>query len=134
MSKGESEELEWETPPPQPEYLPLLKVSVGLGLTVALFAFSCYLAWLFFAGMAPKINPGYQNINTDLRKEEINIVDQELFELETRAYRDRHEKENRLNSYGWVDRSKGIIHEPIDRAMDEVVEEEAARRKREGAP
>ena len=29
----------------------------------------------------------------------------------------RAEEETRLNSYGWVDRGKGIVHIPITRAM-----------------
>ncbi len=32
----------------------------------------------------------------------------------------RAEEEARLNSYGWVDRSKGIVHIPITRAMTEL--------------
>ena len=28
----------------------------------------------------------------------------------------------RLHSYGWVDRDKGIVHIPIDRAMQELVQ------------
>lgn len=134
MSKGESEELEWETPPPQVERLPLLKLTIGLGVTVGIFALSCYFAWLYYIGMAPDLNPDWHAINTDLRKEEINIVDQELFELETRAYRQRHDMENRLSSYGWVDRQKGIIHVPVEETMKEVVQEETERRKEQKAP
>lgn len=33
----------------------------------------------------------------------------------------RAEEEARLNSYGWVDRSKGIVHIPIDQAMKDVI-------------
>ncbi|HWI28289.1 MAG TPA: hypothetical protein VN668_15045 [Stellaceae bacterium] len=33
----------------------------------------------------------------------------------------RAEEEARLDSYGWVDRDKGIVHIPIARAMKEVV-------------
>ncbi|HEX7967197.1 MAG TPA: hypothetical protein VF502_03185 [Stellaceae bacterium] len=32
----------------------------------------------------------------------------------------RAEEETRLNSYGWVDRGKGIVHIPIRQAMKEV--------------
>ena len=31
-----------------------------------------------------------------------------------------------LNSYGWIDRSQGIVHIPIRRAMDLMVERSAA--------
>ena len=31
----------------------------------------------------------------------------------------------RLNSYGWVNQSKGVVHIPIDRAMEMVAREES---------
>jgi hypothetical protein len=34
----------------------------------------------------------------------------------------RAEEEARLHSYGWIDRSKGIVHIPIDQAMKEVTQ------------
>lgn len=34
----------------------------------------------------------------------------------------RNEESARLNSYGWVDRSKGVVHIPIARAMAEIVD------------
>ena len=33
----------------------------------------------------------------------------------------RQKELERLNSYGWVDRSAGKVHMPIDRAIDEVL-------------
>lgn len=32
----------------------------------------------------------------------------------------RAEEEARLNSYGWVDRQKGVVHIPIEQAMKEL--------------
>ncbi|HEX6797501.1 MAG TPA: hypothetical protein VF116_07290 [Ktedonobacterales bacterium] len=32
----------------------------------------------------------------------------------------RNEESARLNSYGWVDRGKGVVHIPIARAMSEI--------------
>ena len=34
----------------------------------------------------------------------------------------RAAEDARLQSYGWVDRDKGIVHIPIDRAMQELVQ------------
>ena len=34
----------------------------------------------------------------------------------------RAEEEARLNSYGWVDRSRGIVHIPIEQAMKETAQ------------
>jgi hypothetical protein len=51
---------------------------------------------------------------------EIGIVDQVLFTGDHRLADWRAERAARLNGYGWVDRSKGIAHIPIDKAMDEI--------------
>ena len=66
----------------------------------------------------------------ELGKSEIGIVDQVLFEGDHRLATWRAERAARLNGYGWVDRSKGTVHIPIERAMDEV----ASGMLPEGAP
>lgn len=53
-------------------------------------------------------------------EEEIGIVDQVPFSVDTRLSRWKTEHAARLNGYGWVDRSKGIAHVPIERAMEAV--------------
>jgi hypothetical protein len=40
-------------------------------------------------------------------------------EADLRAFRAKEEAQ--LDSYGWVDRSKGVVHIPIRRAMDDSV-------------
>ena len=52
--------------------------------------------------------------------EEIGIVDQVPFSVDTRLHRWRAEHNARLNGYGWVDRDKGVAHVPIEQAMDAV--------------
>jgi hypothetical protein len=49
---------------------------------------------------------------------EIGIVDQVPFSGDHRLADWRQERSSRLNSYGWVDRAKGIVHVPIERAID----------------
>ncbi len=51
-------------------------------------------------------------------KPQIGMVNQRLFELQLEAKEKREGQLRRLNSYGWVDRDKQIIHIPIDRAME----------------
>jgi hypothetical protein len=34
----------------------------------------------------------------------------------------RQQEESRLKSYGWIDQEQGIVHIPIERAMDMLVE------------
>ena len=56
----------------------------------------------------------------ELGKAEIGIVDQVLFEGDHRLATWRAERAARLNGYGWSDRSKGIVHIPIERALEEA--------------
>jgi hypothetical protein len=58
-------------------------------------------------------------------KEEIGIVDQVHFDSDQRLEKWRAERAQTLGSYGWVDRKKGIIHIPIEKAMEEVVRQAA---------
>lgn len=53
-------------------------------------------------------------------KDEIGIVDVIPFDSDRRLERWQKERSQRLNSYGWVDRKRGIIHVPIDKAMEEI--------------
>jgi len=53
---------------------------------------------------------------------EVGIVNQEIFPLDGRAREYRRKTIERLESYGWVDREKGIAHIPIAEAMQKTVE------------
>jgi hypothetical protein len=53
-----------------------------------------------------------------LGKAEIGIVDQVPFSGDHRLADWRQERAARLNSYGWIDRPKGIAHVPIERALE----------------
>ena len=55
-----------------------------------------------------------------IHQEEIGIVDQVPFSVDRRLPRWRKEHDARLNGYGWVDKSKGIAHIPIERAMEAI--------------
>ncbi len=42
----------------------------------------------------------------------------------------RQQEQTRLNSYGWVDQERGIVHIPIERAMDMLVQKGLPSRQR----
>jgi hypothetical protein len=63
---------------------------------------------------------GAARAGKDIGKDEIGIVDQVPFIIDHRLQYWREERSAKLNGYGWVDRAKGIAHQPIDRAMDAV--------------
>ena len=56
----------------------------------------------------------------EIGREEIGIVDQVPFSIDQRLHNWKAERSAHLNGYGWVDRTKGIAHMPIEKAMDAV--------------
>ena len=51
---------------------------------------------------------------------EIGIVDQVPFATDTRLPKWKKERREHLETYGWVDRGKGVVHIPIEDAMAKV--------------
>jgi hypothetical protein len=56
----------------------------------------------------------------------IGLIEQTLIEHEEEGLYRRALQERRLESYGWVDRARGVAHIPIKRAMALMVEEDQA--------
>ena len=59
-----------------------------------------------------------------VNKYEVGIVNQRMFSLDQRAAQKRLQQMNRLNTYGWLDRQAGVVHIPVDVAMDMLVQEQ----------
>jgi len=51
------------------------------------------------------------------------------FDVTRSAQAYRRESLERLSSWGWLDRRQGLIHMPIDRAMELVVEQQKEQKK-----
>ncbi len=73
-------------------------------------------------------------IPPEIGQSKIGMVEQDVFELARRGERDRAARLQHLRSYGWVDRGRGVVHLPIDRAMELVVKGERARPEPAPAP
>lgn len=54
----------------------------------------------------------------EVGQSKIGMVEQQMFELAVRGETDRKGQLDKLRSYGWVDREKGVAHIPIERAME----------------
>lgn len=54
--------------------------------------------------------------------DEIARIDQTLIEVDHAFSNQRVEQKERLQSYGWIDPSRGVIHIPIERAFDLFIE------------
>jgi hypothetical protein len=68
-----------------------------------------------------KAERGEARVATEAGKSEIGIVDQVPFQGDRRLEIWKKERKEWLHGYGWVDRQHGIIHVPIERAMEEAL-------------
>jgi hypothetical protein len=99
---------------------------VGVG-SLATFAFSAFVAYLILRHDTQAADEaGRPPVPTMIGKAEIGIVDQPVFDDDHRLEDWKAAKQRRLDSYGWVDRQKNLIHVPIDKAIDQVVAGAAA--------
>jgi hypothetical protein len=90
--------------------------------SLVVFAVSTWWAAAILSHETKKNEEATGLVHRPLRvtEEEIGIVDQVPFATDTRLHRWRREHNAKLNGYGWVDHEKGIVHVPIERAMDAV--------------
>jgi hypothetical protein len=102
------------------------KIIVVGALSLAIFAISAIIAHVIMRSDVAKLEAaGKPPIPTSIGRDEIGIVDQVEFDSDRRLAEWRAAKQKRLTTYGWSDRTKQIIHIPIDKAMDEVVAQAA---------
>ncbi len=119
-------------PPPEAqadEHVAGFKV-VAIGVT-ALVVFGAATWWSsrILDRTARTLSPaGPLPIGKEIGKAEIGIVDQTPFETTRGAEHYRREQLQRLNSYGWVDPAKGIIHVPIEKAIEQLLAEQQGKK------
>ncbi len=96
---------------------------VGVAALI-IFAVSVIWSYRLMVGREAELHAtGMGRVPTEIGKPEIGIVDQIPFDIDHRLDVWRAAHARRLSSYGWVDRSKGIAHIPIEQAMQRVVAE-----------
>jgi hypothetical protein len=84
---------------------------------LVIFTLATLWAVAMMRGEERQVAPRADLTTAEIGKPEIGIVNQRLFLLQLDAKEKREEQLRHLNSYGWVDRDKQVIHLPIDRAM-----------------
>src|SRR5690242_9204686 len=100
-----------------------LKKIILIGvLSLAVFAVGIVWAYFLMVGQRAEVRKsGVARTPTEIGKAEIGIVDQVLFSSDNRLDVWRAEHKKRLESYGWIDRTKGVAHIPIEQAMAKVI-------------
>jgi hypothetical protein len=94
-------------------------VAVGVASLVIFFLAGAATVKYFDARHAER---GPIAVPPEVGSSKIGMVEQQLFEKSRRGALDRAARQERLRTYGWVDRRQGVVHLPIDRAMELVVE------------
>jgi len=95
--------------------LPYGVIAKTVGVVLAITLFCMFVSYVFFG--APRATVNADNLRT--RK-------MSFPPLETNPANTMKEflkqENDRLSSYGWVDKAKGKVHVPIEKAMDMIVE------------
>jgi hypothetical protein len=106
-----------------------MSVNAGKIIAVAITALVIFaLAAWWSAGIYDKQSKALQPSGPDpipavIGSPQIGLVEQVPFDLSRSAQLYQIEHRKRLESWGWVDPKAGIIHMPIERAMEQVVQE-----------
>jgi hypothetical protein len=97
---------------------------IGVGVaSLVIFAISiAWAGWLMHRTIAEtESKTGTQNLEFDRTRAEIGIVDQVPFVSDKRLHEWKGDRRHELETYGWVDKSKGVVRIPIEAAMDKVI-------------
>jgi hypothetical protein len=95
-------------------------VWVGVVAMIVFVAGSLAAAWQLQATRRALYPDGPIALPSQVGQARIGIVEQRLFEHANQGVAWREQARRHLDAYGWVDEGKGIVHIPIDRAMDMV--------------
>jgi len=101
-------------------------IGVGVG-SLAIFALSIWWAAAIWHGAIDDAQAKAGRAKAfDTTRTEIGIVDQVPFSSDKRLPKWRHDRKMQLEHYGWVDKTKGIVRIPIDRAMELLAQQGTA--------
>lgn len=110
------------------DVLPGRAITAVALVTIVIAVALSYWAYALLRSDERALRPSGVFPEADLpRPTEVSGVEQEAFGLRSQAERTEEPARQRLGSYGWVDRDEGVVHVPIDRAIDLYVAEEAGR-------
>ncbi|HEX9291049.1 MAG TPA: hypothetical protein VF904_16130 [Anaeromyxobacteraceae bacterium] len=108
-------------PPAEEDIIPSGKI-VWVGVVaLVIFTLGSIATGIGMRAMRREANPdGPPAQPAEAGRAKIAMIEQRLFEHANQGVAWREHAHRRLQSTGWVDRSKGVVHIPIDRAMELV--------------
>jgi hypothetical protein len=110
------------------EGLNIFKIVVVGVVSLVIFAISAVIAALVLNADEAALNvKGLAPMPADImKKQEIGIIDMTPFDEDHRLATWNAEKHKALTSWGWVDKSKGVVRMPIEDAMKDVIQKAGA--------
>ncbi len=102
-------------------------VVTAVSIVIALVVFGIGGAWLTIGASGQSlatIAASQQGGAAVPPPRDIEGLYQTLIERDETTATLRRDDQRRLTSYGWIDRSQGVVHIPIKRAMELIAEEE----------
>jgi hypothetical protein len=102
-----------------------MKIIVGVGIvSVVIFAVSAWVAFVILKKGTADLEAQYgKSKDRVVGQAEIGIVDNIHFDTDHRLQDFRKRTDHALNSFGWSDRSKGLVRVPIGDAIHKVIAE-----------
>jgi hypothetical protein len=121
MSDAALEHAHGAHPPAEEDIVPSGRI-VWTGIaSLVVFILGSVVAGMAMVSIRHSVNPdGLPAIPAEAGQAKIGMVEQRLFEHANQGAAWRAEAMAQLNSTGWVDRQRGIVHIPIDQAMEMV--------------
>lgn len=119
MTEAQHEAHGFAHPPAEEDRIASAKI-VWVGVVaLVVFFLGSLAAGMGMVAMRRSVNPaGPPALPAEAGQAKIGLVEQRLFEHANQGVAWREQAQLRLRTTGWVDREKGIVHIPIDRAMD----------------
>ena len=114
---------------PEAEELPHGLILRTILATVMVGAALCFGTYLFLRERLLTLRPSFRFPEQALgAPREVANVRQEVFQIPHPVPSVRERQRAALERFGWVDRGRGIVHIPIDAAIELVARESAPRR------
>jgi hypothetical protein len=105
-------------------------VDMGRSMAIlvgSLLAFAAVVVWatvIMNSNVHAVLPNGWPEAPPEVGMAEIGIVNQKMFEVDRRMERRAVQVREELNSYGWVDPQKHVVHVPIEKAIESLLAEQ----------
>ena len=113
--------------PPEAQQDPAIPAGkiIAIGISaLLLFVASGYWSYTIYDKRSRELQPlGPDPIPREIGQHEIGIVDQVPFDVYRSLQTYRQANKRRLDTWGWVDKRRGIVHMPIEQAMEQLIQE-----------